>query len=102
MSQEFGPLAPGVYLPSPAFQAIREHRAVMRPDGSLVAVVGPTNDPETERWLGLFIAAPELLGAWREFMEAHELLERNPLDHKARDRQAKALQRAQLALELTR
>jgi len=56
-----GPLVKGYYRTTPAFAAIVEHVAVMRPDGSLIAVTGRPDEAEGEANATLYAAAPELL-----------------------------------------
>lgn len=58
-----GPLEVGYYTTTDAFRAIHQHAAVMRPDGSLVAVTGSSTGKGAIESLGvahLFAAAPEM------------------------------------------
>lgn len=65
-----GPLERGYYRPTDAFHSIKEHVGVMRPDGSLVAICGPTGDTASEADALLYAAAPELLEALKLYLMA--------------------------------
>ena len=70
-----GPLQRGYYTPTPAFRSVAEHVAVMRPDGALVAVCGPTGDPASEADASTFTRRPyALLDAAEGVLEVYDLL----------------------------
>lgn len=58
-----GPWEVGFYLTTEAFRAIMEHRAVMRPDGALLCVTGPSGDADSDADARLMAASPKLLEA---------------------------------------
>jgi hypothetical protein len=60
-----GPLAVGYYRPTETFRGVAEHAAVMRPDGSLVATTGPSDDPRSLADAQAFAATPRLVAACR-------------------------------------
>lgn len=70
-----GPLLRGYYLPTEKFKAIKEHVCVMRPDGALIAICGPTGEPASEADALLYAAAPELLERVRQRYAACECLD---------------------------
>ena len=51
----------GVYKTTENFRKIEQHSCVCFDDMALVAVTGPANDEESQRYAELFAAAPELL-----------------------------------------
>lgn len=55
------PLTVGAYTPTFAFREIAEHTAVMRPDGALVALTGPTGSMQSLVDATLYAAAPDFL-----------------------------------------
>lgn len=68
-----GPLEVGYYTPTEKFRAVREHVAVMKPDGQLIATTGPTGDQidvndSSHADARLYVAASELLAALSDLM----------------------------------
>jgi hypothetical protein len=53
----------GVYKTTESFKAIKEHSCVCFDDMTLVAVTGPAEDKESQKYSELFAAAPDLLKA---------------------------------------
>jgi hypothetical protein len=62
----------GVYEATDAFRSIEKHSCVCFDDMGLVAVTGPAEDKEAQKYADLFAAAPELLAALEAFVEYHE------------------------------
>lgn len=58
-----GPFEVGYYAPTDEFRSITEHMAVMRPDGRLIALVGPATDPQSLVDAHMFKATPALYAA---------------------------------------
>ena len=53
----------GVYEATDAFRSITQHSCVCFDDMGLVAVTGPADDRESQKYAELFAAAPDLLKA---------------------------------------
>jgi hypothetical protein len=62
----------GVYETTETFKSIKQHSCVCFDDMSLVAVTGPAEDEESQKYAQLFAQAPALL---RELDNAVTLLE---------------------------
>lgn len=71
-----GPLEVGFYVPTARFLAVREHVAVMKPGGELIALTGSSNNDEKDQSLAdarLYAAAPDLLAACEALLRTDEV-----------------------------
>ena len=65
----------GVYETTDAFRSIKQHSCVCFDDMGLVAVTGPADDKDAQKYAELFAAAPDMLSALAGIQEyATEIL----------------------------
>lgn len=63
----------GIYEATDAFRSIKQHSCVCFDDMGLVAVTGPAEDKEAQKYADLFSAAPDLLSALTELRDLYSV-----------------------------
>jgi hypothetical protein len=61
----------GVYKTTDSFRSIKEHSCVCFDDMTLVAVTGPADDKDSQKYAELFAASPDLLKALEDLVDYH-------------------------------